>query len=102
MMIIRGVNVFPTQIEEQILKIPALAPHYEIIVTKDGNLDKVQVKVEMTAEAQSAPQEPAIKELQHHIKSVVGISTRVDIVPMGELPRSEGKAKRVFDKRKDG
>jgi len=98
-MIIRGVNVFPTQIEEQILKIPALAPHYEIVVTKDGNLDKVQVKVELTPEAQDAPQVEVTKELQHHIKSVVGISTRVDIVPTGGLPRSEGKAKRVFDNR---
>ncbi|MCO4757002.1 MAG: phenylacetate--CoA ligase, partial [Oceanospirillaceae bacterium] len=99
MMIIRGVNVFPTQIEEQILKIPALAPHYEIVVTKDGNLDKVQVKVELAPDAQSANQDQAIKELQHHIKSVVGISTRVDIVPLGSIPRSEGKAKRVFDNR---
>ena len=99
MMIIRGVNVFPTQIEEQILKIPALAPHYEIVVTKDGNLDKVQVKVELTTEAQNASHAEVSKELQHHIKSVVGISTRVDIVPTGDLPRSEGKAKRVFDKR---
>jgi len=99
MMIIRGVNVFPTQIEEQILKIPALAPHYEIVVTKDGNLDKVLVKVEMTPEAQSAPQDPVTKELAHHIKSVVGISTKIEIVPTGDLPRSEGKAKRVFDKR---
>jgi phenylacetate-CoA ligase len=79
--------------------IPALAPHYEIVVTKDGNLDKVQVKVELTTEAQNAPHAEVSKELQHHIKSVVGISTRVDIVPTGDLPRSEGKAKRVFDKR---
>ncbi len=99
MMIIRGVNVFPTQIEEQILKIPALAPHYEIVVTKDGNLDKVLVKVELTVEAQSAPQDQVSKELAHHIKSVVGISTKIEIVPTGALPRSEGKAKRVFDNR---
>lgn len=99
MMIIRGVNVFPTQIEEQILKIAALAPHYEIVVTKDGNLDKVQVKVELTPEARDASPEPVAKELQHHIKSVVGISTKVEIVPVGSIPRSEGKAKRVFDNR---
>lgn len=102
MLIIRGVNVFPTQIEEQILKIPALAPHYEIVVTKDGNLDKVQVKVELKPDAQNAPQDEVRKELAHHIKSVVGISTRIDVVPTGDLPRSEGKAKRVFDKRKEG
>ena len=102
MMIIRGVNVFPTQIEEQILKIPALAPHYEIVVTKDGNLDKVQVKVELTPEAQNTDEAPVIKELQHHIKSVVGISTKIDVVPAGAIPRSEGKAKRVFDNRPKG
>ena len=99
MLIIRGVNVFPTQIEEQILKIPALAPHYEIVVTKEGNLDKVLVKVELTPEAQSAPQDAVSKELAHHIKSVVGISTKIEIVATGDIPRSEGKAKRVFDKR---
>ncbi|WP_370277649.1 phenylacetate--CoA ligase PaaK [Pontibacterium sp.] len=99
MLIIRGVNVFPTQIEEQILKIPALAPHYEIVVTKEGNLDKVLVKVELTPEAQSAPQDKVSKELSHHIKSVVGISTKIEIVATGDIPRSEGKAKRVFDKR---
>ncbi|MDI3325051.1 AMP-binding protein, partial [Pontibacterium granulatum] len=99
MLIIRGVNVFPTQIEEQILKIPALAPHYEIVVTKEGNLDKVLVKVELTPEALSAPQDAVSKELAHHIKSVVGISTKIEIVATGDIPRSEGKAKRVFDKR---
>ncbi|WP_372739508.1 phenylacetate--CoA ligase PaaK [Neptunomonas sp.] len=102
MMIIRGVNVFPTQIEEQILKVSTLAPHYEIIVTKEGNLDKVEVKVEMTPDARDADQLAATKELQHHIKAVVGISTRITVVDGGTIPRSEGKAKRVFDKRKDG
>lgn len=102
MLIIRGVNVFPTQIEEQILKIPALAPHYEIVVTREGNLDKVQVKVEMApgAESQGARADDISKELQHHIKSLIGISTRVDILSEGSIPRSEGKAKRVFDERK--
>jgi phenylacetate-CoA ligase len=102
MMIIRGVNVFPTQIEEQILKIKALAPHYEIVVEKDGNLDKVMVKVELTPDAQNIDQAPVVKELQHHIKSVVGISTKIEVVPVGGLPRSEGKAKRVFDNRPKG
>ena len=102
MLIIRGVNVFPTQIEEQILKVKALAPHYEIVVDKNGNLDTVLVKVELTPEAQHTDQAPVIKELQHHIKSVIGISTKIDVVPVGGLPRSEGKAKRVFDNRPKG
>ncbi len=100
MLIIRGVNVFPTQIEEQILKVAALAPHYEIVVTKNGNLDMVDVKVELAPEATGADEAAVIKELQHHIKSYIGISTKIDIVPTGSIPRSEGKAKRVFDQRK--
>lgn len=99
MMIIRGVNVFPTQIEEQILKIAALAPHYEIVVEKRGNLDTVLVKVELTTEAASVRQDQVAKELAHHIKAVVGISTQIEILPPGAIPRSEGKAKRVFDNR---
>eukprot|EP01155_Anaeramoeba_flamelloides_P021469 Anaeramoba_flamelloidesa588571_6.p1 GENE.a588571_6~~a588571_6.p1 ORF type:complete len:189 (-),score=31.52 a588571_6:193-759(-) len=100
MLIIRGVNVFPTQIEEQILKVAALAPHYEIVITKNGNLDMVDVKVELAPEASGADEAAVIKELQHHIKSYIGISTKIDIVPTGSIPRSEGKAKRVFDQRK--
>lgn len=100
MLIIRGVNVFPTQIEEQILKVPALAPHYEIVVTKNGNLDMVEVKVELSPEASGADETAVIKELQHHIKSYIGISTKINVVPVGSIPRSEGKAKRVFDQRK--
>ncbi|WP_417226885.1 phenylacetate--CoA ligase PaaK [Amphritea sp.] len=99
MMIIRGVNVFPTQIEEQILKISALAPHYEIVVEKQGNLDTVLIKVELTQGGLSAHQDQVAKELAHHIKAVVGISTKIDILQPGAIPRSEGKAKRVFDNR---
>ncbi|OOV87929.1 phenylacetate--CoA ligase [Oceanospirillum linum] len=99
MLIIRGVNVFPTQIEEQILKLPELAPHYEIVVAKQGNLDIVNVRVELTPEALNADHDIITKELQHHIKSVVGISTKIDIAPAGTLTRSEGKAKRVTDLR---
>lgn len=99
MMIIRGVNVFPTQIEEQILKISALSPHYEVVVEKQGNLDTVLVKVEVTTEGRHANQDQVAKELAHHIKAVVGISTKIDILQPGEIPRSEGKAKRVFDNR---
>ncbi|PSL10014.1 phenylacetate-CoA ligase [Marinobacterium halophilum] len=100
MLIIRGVNVFPTQIEEQILKVAALAPHYEIIVTKNGNLDMVDVKVELAPGANGIDEAAVIKELQHHIKSYIGISTKITIVESGVIPRSEGKAKRVFDHRK--
>jgi phenylacetate-CoA ligase len=96
MLIIRGVNVFPTQVEEQILKIEALSPHYEIHVEKDGNLDCVTVRVELKPEAAGAD---AAKELQHRVKTHIGISTKVDVAAPGTLARSEGKARHVFDRR---
>ncbi|WP_417520469.1 phenylacetate--CoA ligase PaaK [Marinobacter sp.] len=102
MLIIRGVNVFPTQIEEQVLKCRALAPHYEIVVYKKGNLDCVDVRVELKAGAEGENiKENAAKELSHHIKSYIGISTKVEVFDAGTLSRSEGKANHVFDRRKD-
>ncbi len=103
MLIIRGVNVFPTQIEEQILKMPAFAPHYEIEVTREGHLDSMSVRVELRPEAAGSGQDKKaslVKELRHHIKSFIGISTDVEIHEPGSLARSEGKAKHVFDRRK--
>ncbi len=92
MIILRGVNVFPTQIEEQILRVPGLAPHFEIELTREGRLDEMTVRVEGAGD-------DAAKALQHHIKSVIGVSARVILCEAGKLPRSEGKAKRVIDKR---
>jgi phenylacetate-CoA ligase len=101
MLIIRGVNVFPTQVEEQILKIEALSPHYEIHVEKDGNLDMVTVRVELKPEAAGGDSATgdAAKELQHRVKTHIGISTKIEVAVPGTLARSEGKAKHVFDKR---
>lgn len=103
MLIIRGVNVFPSQIEEQILKESKLAPHYNIHVTRDGHLDKIAVVVELRPEASGVTSVNDIaqieKNIKHHIKSYIGISTDVKIVDSGRLARSEGKAKRVFDER---
>jgi phenylacetate-CoA ligase len=100
MLIIRGVNVFPSQIEELILKSPAIAPHYVIEVTRPHNLDEVEVQVEMQAEADNqAARSQAAAGLQHHIKSFIGISARVRVVPAASIERSVGKARRVVDKR---
>jgi phenylacetate-CoA ligase len=102
MLIIRGVNVFPSQIEELILKQAALAPHYVLEVTREHHLDEIEVLVEMKPElgdCDEATHMRAAAELQHHIKSYVGISSRVRIVPVGAIERSVGKAKRVIDKR---
>ena len=103
MLIIRGVNLFPTQIEEQILKMPAFAPHYEIEVTRKGHMDSMKVRVELKPDAANADarrKDELAKELRHHIRSYIGISTEVDIREPGTLARSEGKAKHVFDLRK--
>lgn len=100
MLIIRGVNVFPTQIEEQILSIGNLAPHYLIEVEKKGNMDSVKVSVEIDSENNGNDTDQLAKTLSHRIKSFIGISAAIEIHPPGALPRSEGKAKRVIDRRK--
>ena len=100
MMIIRGVNVFPTQIEEIILKIPALSPHYQIEISRDGNLDNLAVNVEARSnQVSDAERATAAKELQHRIKVLVGVSTKIQVKSEGEIARSQGKAQRVIDKR---
>jgi phenylacetate-CoA ligase len=99
MLIIRGVNVFPTQIEELICKSPKLAPHYFIEVYKEGHLDAVDVLVEPKPGVGKDEQTAAAKQLQHDIKTFIGISTTVKPVDIGDIVRSEGKAKRVIDKR---
>ncbi|MBM3391836.1 MAG: phenylacetate--CoA ligase [Betaproteobacteria bacterium] len=102
MLIIRGVNVFPSQIEELILKMPKLAPHYVLEVSRPGHMDELDVLVEMKpefAQAPAAEQEASAKELQHHVKSYIGVSTTVRIVAQGGIERSIGKAKRIVDKR---
>ena len=100
MIILRGVNVFPTQIEEQILKCAGLAPHFQIELVRKGRMDDMVVHVEAAAEAAGAEARAAsAKELAHHIKSVVGVSTKVEVHDPDSVQRSEGKAKRVVDNR---
>jgi len=100
MIILRGVNVFPTQIEEQILKCAGLAPHFQIELVSAGRMDGMIVHCEATeAAASDAAKAASSKELAHHIKSVVGVSTKINVHAPGGAPRSEGKAKRVVDNR---
>jgi len=102
MLIIRGVNVFPSQVEELILKQPRLAPHYVLEVSRDGHLDSLKIKVEMKPEFQfaSGPEKEFVaQDLKHHIKSYIGISARIEIVERDSIERSPGKARRVIDKR---
>ena len=103
MMIVRGVNVFPTQIEELLLKVPTLAGHYRILLTRDGRMDLMTVEVEIRPES-DYPDVVAEsgKRLSRFIKDTIGISAKVQVVPPGFLERSLGKAKRVFDQRPKG
>lgn len=99
MLIIRGVNVFPTQIEEQVLKFNQLMPHYQLELSRHGHMDALNVKVELRNEHADVDLYSLKQQLQRDIKSVTGISSRIDIVGPGQLPRSEGKAQRVLDLR---
>jgi phenylacetate-CoA ligase len=101
MLIIRGVNVFPSQIEEIILKMPALAPQYQLVVARDGHLDTLEVLGELRDGAMNPGDVDALcRELQHCIKTHVGVSTRVTLNPPGGIERTlTGKARRVVDKR---
>ncbi|HET6627609.1 MAG TPA: phenylacetate--CoA ligase PaaK [Nocardioidaceae bacterium] len=99
MMIVRGVNVFPTQIEEQILKIAGLTPHYLCVLTRPGNLDELTVRVE-AHESVSLADRPALGiELRGRVKSQVGVTVTVEVVDPHALERSLGKAKRISDRR---
>jgi phenylacetate-CoA ligase len=99
MMIIRGVNVFPSQIEEHILSVPALAPHFLIELTRPDRMDMVRLSVEAREDTDAATHAEHAYTLAHRIKTMVGISVKIDIIPAGSLPRSQGKASRVIDKR---
>lgn len=102
MMIIRGVNVFPSQIEELILKDARLAPHYQIELTKQGPLDAMTVHVEPRDGFHPGPadREAIAHDLAHEIKSMIGVSAAIAIDQPGSIERSIGKARRVVDKRK--
>lgn len=101
MLIIRGVNVFPSQIEELVLRMPALAPHYQLVVARDGHLDTLEVLCELR-DTLLAPDaiEAQARELQHCIKTYVGVTTRVRLLPPQGIERTlTGKARRVVDGR---
>ena len=101
MMIVRGVNVFPTQIEELILRQSALSAHYQCILQKEGPLDTLTVKVETRTglSCDSSEAKQAAVNLEHDAKAYIGTSLKVELCPEGGIERSMGKAKRVIDKR---
>ncbi len=117
MLIIRGVNVFPSQIEAVILKREGVSPHYMVVIERKGAMDSLRVKVEVTEEfmvkaaadilkgaeydilEDVAAVRTKVRHLQQDIKDVIGISVEVNLVPPGSIPRSQGKAKRIEDRR---
>ena len=102
MMIIRGVNVFPSQIEELILKRAELAPHYQCVLTRTGPMDDLSVRVETKpgVSPDSAEAKAAAKQLQYDIKVFIGTSVAIELKSEGGVERSQGKAKRVVDLRR--
>ena len=99
MLIIRGVNVYPSQIEAVLVGRPMIAPHYQLMVERNGSLDQVTIEVETHIGVSSESHPLIAREVAHYIKSIVGISTQVVIKLPGEIPRSQGKAVRVRDLR---
>ena len=99
MLIIRGVNLFPSQIEEQILNVNGLAPHYLIIVKRDGNLDQLNIQVESLPDVHKSQYYAMAAELQANIKDLLGVTAQVEVKAPHHIPRSEGKAQRVKDLR---
>ena len=104
MLIIRGVNLFPTQIEEIVLQHPQLSGQYQLVVGRDGPLDTLQVRTELNlaaARATPADTEQIAQWLAHRIKTLVGVSTSIDVLPPDSIERTlVGKARRVVDRRK--
>ena len=101
MLIIRGVNVYPSQVEAVLVGLPGLAPHYQIVLTRDGALDTMTVEVEPDVAMGEAERGAKEREVAHHIKSMVGVTCSVAIKSPGDIPRSQGKAVRVRDLRKE-
>jgi phenylacetate-CoA ligase len=120
MLIIRGVNFFPSQIESIILKRQGVSPHYMVVVDRQGSMDEVEVRIEVTEEFMAKAGADVLKgsekeilkdvqlarqkmeHLKRDIKDMIGITATVSLVPPGTVPRSEGKAKRVEDRRPKG
>ena len=99
MLIIRGVNVYPSQIEAVLVGRPMIAPHYQLVIERRGSLDHVGVQVEAEPGVAPASFDAIARDVAHHIKSLIGITVDVEVQPPGAIPRSQGKAVRVRDLR---
>ncbi|WP_203070128.1 phenylacetate--CoA ligase PaaK [Falsiroseomonas ponticola] len=99
MIILRGVNLFPSQVEEQILRVPDLAPHYQLILTREGPLDAMTIAVEAEPGATAEERDRAARTLAHYVKAIIGVTAAIEVRDAGAIERSLGKAKRVLDRR---
>jgi phenylacetate-CoA ligase len=101
MLIIRGVNVYPSQVEAVLVDLPDVAPHYQLVVEREGAMDRLTVEVEIAPALSGTANAYAViaDRVRHHIKSLIGVTTEVTVKQPGELPRSQGKAVRVRDLR---
>ena len=99
MMIVRGVNIFPSQVEELLLTVEGLTPHYLCVLTRPGNLDELTVRVEAHGSVRESDRPDLGARLEGLVKDHVGVTVSVEVVPPHALERSLGKAKRISDQR---
>jgi phenylacetate-CoA ligase len=102
MLIIRGVNVFPSQVEHALLQVPGLAPHYLLVLRRDGALDTLEIRVEAAAPAEGAAGEALAARARRRVHETIGLTAEVTVVPPHAIERSVGKARRVQDLRQQG
>ena len=102
LIILRGVNVFPTQIEELVLRTPPLSPHFQLVLTRPDRMDEMTVRVEARADATAQARAAAADELAAAVKGSVGVTVAVEVVDPDTLERSVGKLRRVIDQRRTG
>ena len=100
MMIVRGVNLFPTQVEELLLSLPALSPHFQCVLDREGHLDSMTVVVERRTDAAQPQAAQAAVQLRHLVKSTIGVTVDVDVVDPDTIERSVGKMRRIVDRRR--
>jgi phenylacetate-CoA ligase len=99
MIILRGVNLFPTQVEEVVLRTPGLSPHFRLVLTTEGRMDRLTVEIEARPDCPSERRQPAAAEIARAVKETVGVSVDVAVVDPDTLPRSVGKLQRLLDQR---
>jgi phenylacetate-CoA ligase len=99
MLIIRGVNVYPSQVEAVLIGLPNIAPHYQLVVERHGSLDHLTIEAEAQPGVDATAYDAAARQVAHHVKSLIGITADVLVKKPGEIPRSQGKAVRVRDLR---